>query len=1012
MAHAPRVFTIPSSQPFLETLAQAILTGRVVPGWPDADPLSLADGTIFLPNRRACRAMQDAFRTLAGPRTLVLPTILPIGDVDEDEWAFLEPSDSETTGFAALPQAPDALGRRLMLARLVKTWAASVEAMVVERPDDEPLVVSASTADALSLAADLMRLMDQAETERVPWTRLDRIVETGLDRYWSITRQFLAIVSEHWPAMLMEQGLIEPARRRDLAIAAETSRLEARQFPVIVAGSTGSIPATRDMMRMVASHAKGCVVLPGLDRDLDEAAWTAIGPDQAGHPQFGLKRLLSHIGIDRAGVDELVKPAGHGREAILSEAMRPPEATGVWVNLAPPVEETLDGLTLIQARHEREEALAVALALREALEEPLVNAALVTPDRALAQRVIAELQRWGVDVDDSGGGSLAATPAGIVARLCTDLALGPPDPATLLALIAHPAARTIADHPDQNEGLAAIELVGLRGQPAPTSLAEISRRLLSPLLPLLRPGDPRLRIEDRHREAGRQLLKAVEDAIEPVAALAARADMNLADLAQALATSLHALGVLSDTPDGGATHDLLRRMAMGGESTGLALRADEAGRALGTLLSGETLRRPGTPGARVRVLGLPEARLLRADLVVLAGLTEGVWPPAVRLDPFMNRAMRAAFGIEAPERRIGLAAHDFCQLVNAPRVVMSTAAKTGGVPSVASRWLQRLQVVLGPSYARLVTRGNTYLAIAEQLDRPAIVTPAPRPIPCPPVSSRPSRLSITEIETLLRDPYAIYARHVLRLQPLPELTRDVGAGERGTLIHDALARYARWRDDHRDHPDPADQLVAIGRELFAPFADDPAVRAIWLPRFVTLAAWFVAEDDRRRLNTRAVLTEVSLRLPITRPSGTDFLLTGRADRIDLLDDGTVEVIDYKTGRRPTDSEVRSGLSPQLTLEAAMIRAGALPTLPSGAPVSGLLYATLSGRHPPGAFEQVNLDNRPVDLLAAEHLSQLSALLADFERVSQGYPSWAIPQKEGEFGDYGHLARLGEWELGR
>ena len=332
MPSRPRVLTIPASRPHLRTLAEAILAGRVIPGWPDAaDPLSLAAGTILLPNRRACRTLRDIFAELTPAGAVLLPRITPIGDVDEEEWAFADPMPLDALGLEAIGPAMSSLDRRLTLAGLVRRWAESVDRAVMRLAGDDPLIVSTATADALALAADLMRLMDQVATERVPWSNLDGIVEAGLDEFWQITRAFLAIAREHWPAHLAELGLEEPAVRRDRLIAAETIRLAATPGPLIAAGSTGSIPATRDLLAMVARHPRGALVLPGLDTDLDEPSWRAIGGAGEGaahaHPQYGLKRLIDHVGIDRETVEVVAPPAGHGREAIVSDAMRPAATT-------------------------------------------------------------------------------------------------------------------------------------------------------------------------------------------------------------------------------------------------------------------------------------------------------------------------------------------------------------------------------------------------------------------------------------------------------------------------------------------------------------------------------------------------------------------------------------------------------------------------------------------------------------------------------------------------------------
>ena len=1016
MPARPNVLTIPASRPHLKSLAEAILDGRVIAGWPDKGaPLSLAAGTVLLPNRRACRAMHEAFLAVAGSAAMLLPRIAPIGDIDEDEWDFADPDPLETLGIEAIGPAMGALDRRLTLAGLVRAWAARVDRAVMKLSPADPLVVSASTADALALAADLMRLMDQVATERVPWSNLDRIVETGLDTFWSMTRSFLAIATEAWPAHLAANGLEEPAVRRDRLIAAETVRLAASPGPIVAAGSTGSILATRDLLKAIAHHPRGALVLPGLDQTLDAASWDAIGgadgPVAHGHPQFGLKRLIDHVGIARDAVVPLLPPDRHGRESLMSEVMRPAATTELWGESGlRATADMLDGLTVIDAANERDEALAIALTLREIAEDPKASAAVVTPDRALARRVLAELARWNVTVDDSGGQPLAGSAVATVARLAAALAFDDPAPATLLALIGHPALDHDLDPPRRAAAIAAIELRALRGLRPSGGLAGYAARLAAakPSASSVAADAPS-RVGAQALADGRALLARVIAALAPLAALAERSEAPLSDFAAAHAAALDALGLAAEAGGGEEIAALLAK-ASGGTAEGFAIAPRDYGAAFDALIATETIRLPARPGARIRVLGLPEARLLEADTVILSGLVEGSWPGEAKLDPWLNRAMRGAFGIDPPERRIGLAAHDFCQLVGNRRVVMTRAAKSGGVPTVRSRWLQRFAAVIGTeAWQTLVGRGAAVLALAQRLDQPAAIRPVGRPAPAPPLELRPARLSVTAIETWLRDPYAIYAQHVLKLRALAALDEAPGAAERGTVIHGVLAAYTREVEQGALVGDPVARLVGLGRAHFAPYWDDPSVRAVWWPRFLRIAAWFAAEDAARRADLQAVHAEIEGHAEWETPAGRRFRLTTSADRIDIRKDGMAEIVDYKTGLPPSAAQVQSGLAPQLALEAAIMKAGGFQGIPPDLPVGALVYARLGGRDPAGEFLPVRIAELSPDELVAETMARLKALVAAFENPRQGYLSWAIPQfVGGRSNDYAHLARVKEW----
>src|SRR5262245_41503669 len=475
-APAPRVFTIPASVPFVPTLVRALIEGKLVPGFPAAqDPLALARATLYLPTRRACRLARDLFLGVIDKGAAILPRIVAIGDIDEDEIVFAQiGAGALASDVLELPPALGGLKRRLLLTRLVLKWAESIT------PDEqgEASLVANNPASALALVDDLARLMDDMITRGVSWGRLDGLVPQTLDRYWQLTLKFLQIAREKWPKILAERGAIEPAARRDALIKAEAARLAAHaDGPVIAAGSTGSMPATAELIATIAQLDYGAVVLPGLDLALDAQSWDLIEGRADGaarvapaveHPQFAMQALLRRIGIVHEQVVSLGAPAAHDRERYISEALRPAAATERWRRLAAcdvplPIERALETVAVIEAANAEEEALAIAISLREALETPHKTAALITPDRALARRVLAALERWKVAVDDSGGDALAHTPAGRFARLAAEAALGGLSPVALLALVKHPLTRLDAAEGAHARAVAALEKAVLRG---------------------------------------------------------------------------------------------------------------------------------------------------------------------------------------------------------------------------------------------------------------------------------------------------------------------------------------------------------------------------------------------------------------------------------------------------------------------------------------------------------------------------------------------------------------------
>jgi ATP-dependent helicase/nuclease subunit B len=998
---SPAIFTIPASVPFLPTLIDALVGGRLVADLCAArDPLALADATLYLPTRRACRLAREVFLDAIGGEAAILPRIVAIGDVDADEVTFAEAATGELASTALdLPDALGGLERKTLLAELILKWASSPRM----RRGTEFSRVAGTPAAALALAGDLARLMDDMTTRQVPWRALDSLVPSEVDQYWQDTLDFLKIAREQWPAILAERGTIDPADRRDRLIAAERARLAGLSGPVIAAGSTGSMPATAALLEAIARLPQGAIVLPGLDTDLDAAAWDAIANAETavpGHPQFAMQALLRRIGITRDAVTELAPPAAHGRERLVSEALRPAAATDRWQerlnapDFAAHADAALAGLSVIEAANAEDEALAIAVALREAAETPGKTAALVTPDRALARRVLAALRRWAVPVDDSGGDALAETPAGIFARFTAEAALNGLAPVTLLAMLKHPLCRIDAG------AVATLERAILRGPRPQAGTAGIARALarFRDSRSALHRSDARSGISDADLDAAAVLVTQLAAALQPLESLPAR-PLPFADIAARHRDVVQRLG--SVTPELGDAFDELA------SATRLAVRPADYPELFHAAIADTIVRRPEA-NVRVRIFGPLEARLQTVDRLVLGGLIEGVWPPETRSDPWLSRPMRHQLGLDLPERRIGLSAHDFAQALGAREVVLSHAAKLAGAPTVTSRFVQRLAAAAGGDRWRAaIARGNVYLALARRLDVPAANERIARPAPRPPLEARPQQLSVTEVEHWLRDPYTIYAKHILRLAPLEQVDTAPGARDRGIVIHEAIGEFTR-RYAAALPDDPYGELVRVGGRYFAALDAYPEARALWWPRFLRIARWFVGTfEPNRRAQLAALHAEI--RGEITIPLGEQsFKLSARADRIERLEDGRYAVLDYKTGAPPTEKQVRTGLSPQLTLEAAMLRQGGFAGIPAGASVAAVSYVALRGGEPPGNDGILDFKDGTADSQADKALARLKGVAARFADAATPYLSLVHPMWKTHYGDYDHLARVKEW----
>jgi ATP-dependent helicase/nuclease subunit B len=987
LSAASNIYSIPASAPFAETLARGLVERF------GTDPFALSAATIYLPTRRAVRTLADTFARVLGGAAL-LPDIRPLGDVDEDELLFSTSADDLQL---APPIAP--LRRRLLLARLVRQW---------DLARGERLTF----AQATTLAAGLASLIDEVETQGADLGKLDGLASESLARHWSDVKGFLEIVNRNWRSVLAEENAIDPAAYRNQALRALAIRLEGARpgAPVIAAGSTGSIPATAELLKAIASLPNGMIVLPGLDRALDEDSWRELDP---GHPQYGLMQLLLFLKVERGDVANWTASKVPGREIFLSEALRPAPTTDAWrarVETADPeFAKGLDGVSLLEAAQPAEEATAIAIALRETLEQPGATAALVTPDRGLARRVAAEMGRWGIAIDDSAGRPLSHTTVGAFLCLLAEAADAQFAPVPLLALLKHPLAAMgwpVAAFRTRVRQLERLSLRGPRPDPGLQGVADAITRALS----------QQERRENRNDAAVARLVAVGEwferlaSVLAPLAAALSPSDIDISAVLEAhiavaekLAANESATGRdrLWRGSDGEAAAALVAALhAASKDEAPIEVRSYAP--LFRTLAGEKAVRLPFGNHPRLAILGPLEARLQSFDLVVLGGLNEGTWPRPAPIDPWFSRPMRAKLGLEPPERAIGLSAHDFASLACGQRVIITRSVKVDGAPTVASRWLQRIHQLANGIGITMKSAGD-YAALATRLDEPVEVKPDPPPRPAPPLEARPRSLSVTEIETWLRDPYAIYARRVLRLEPLDPLDDTIGPRERGTVIHDALEAFLRRFSDALPE-DAEHQLVEIAEEMFAAERIPKATLALWRPRFRSAARWFIGLERERRKQIARSHVEVAGAWTFSSPGG-DFRLRGRADRIDELNSGGAAIIDYKSGKPPTGPQVEKLLSPQLPLEGVMLSEGGFEGL-GKLSADELLYIQFSGGRIPGRKQEVD---DPV-ALAAKAAGLLRSRVEGFDNPDVPYLSRAMPFRADITGDFDHLARVREWSL--
>ena len=961
----PRLFALPPGVDFPRAFVAGCLDR-----WRDTAPEQVARVTIFLNSERMRRAVSDAF-SASGAR------LLPRLRLVTDPLAGL---------FMPGMQPPvTALRRKLELAQLVRPLLAGPEAL-------------APRSTAYALAESLADLLAEMTTEGVGPDALAALDVSTQSEHWARSLSFLSIIN----AYLGPDAVPDPAASIRRAVESLAARWQAQPpaDPVLVAGSTGSRGATALLMQKVAALPQGALVLPGFDRDLPLAVWNSLSDAMTSedHPQYRFREVCDALGVTPDAVKDwsAAAPPAPLRNKVISLALRPAPVTDQWLvegNQLPDLETSMANVTLIEATAPRAEALAIALMLREAAENG-TSAALITPDRMLTRQVTAALDRWGILPDDSAGRPLGLSAPGRLVQQTLGLLGQRPMFDVLLAVLKHPLCFTGGDRANH------LRL---------TRDLELSLRRHGPVFP---DGAGILAWAGARKDADVALpwAQALAGILDHGAAVGT---MPLAGLVATHRSLVDAVARGEATVGTGRLWDLAAGQAVKAAIDALADEADAGGTMtvaeytdlFRTYFSTGEVREPVLAHPDIRILGTIEARVLGAELVILGGLNEGIWPDMPAPDPWLNRQMRQKAGLLLPERRIGLAAHDFQLAVAAPRVVLSRATRDAEAETVASRWVNRLLNLMaglpdrhGPeALMEMRKRGHVWTDRAAALERPlADVAPAHRPSPRPPVEHRPRKLSLTRIERLIRNPYEIYARDILRLKPLDPLRPDPDPRLRGTVLHKILEEFVRAR--------PAGEAMDAARARFLTLTADtlaasvawPSARVLWRARMegaVEAFLKFNAEDAGIPL---AVETDGDLVLPVG-----GFRLIGRPDRIDILASGKALLIDYKTGTPPSAEQQRI-YAKQLLLAAVMAEDGGFAAL-GPIEVEKIVYLGLKEGLP-------RVETRITPELLAEVRTGLYHLIAAYARPQQGYTARRAMFKTTDISDYDALSRFGEWDI--
>lgn len=980
--HEPSVYSIAAHRGF----ADALVAG-LVPRYADPET-GLARLTLLLPSTRAMRTVQEAFIRqfgAAGGAGMLMPRMVTVGDLDLDEalGSLLDP-----LGASDLPPACDPTYRWLRLAGLLQ----------------DHLGDKAPKGSALfRLAADTARTMDRLLAEEIPPEELlsDRVLdlfEQDLSEHWRRNLHTFAIIQQLWLAELAARGEVDAAQRRNLLFRRAAARWEAEPpaTPIVAAGVTSAAPALAKLLRVVAHLPHGAVILPDLDLSLDKAIWDELGfagapaepddpkfgcDDAVTHPQYHLKLLLNRMAIAR----EEVRPwhrrglaaANPDRSHAISSLFLPPEASKSWVGLEAD-RRRLAGVRLIETPNSELEAQAIALLVREALEIPERRVAVVTPDRLLARRVSSHLRRWNVMADDTAGRPLSQTSAGRLLLLLAEIAGEGAAPVPLVAALSHPLVKVNEGRGDWLAAVRKFELAlrGPRKEPGLAALRQVAADAEVPewwsgvetiLAPLAEPGDGLLaEWLDRLSQAGEALCGE---------ALWAREDGR-------------ALGRFVEE---------LREQA---ELVGTHIAAADLHALLRDAMEQVAVRPPYGGHPRVAIYGLLEARMVRAELVICAGLNEGTWPGRPATDPLLAPAVLRALGVPGADFRIGLAAHDLAAMLGAPEVVLSRAQRDDSGPAIPSRFLLRVRALLGEDLLERHT-DTALVELARALDHAVPAEKYVRPEPRPSAEQRLVDVSVTALDRLRSDPYQFYASSILRLSELESLDAEPTPAWQGQLAHAILEK---WHDGKGTLAELA------ARELEAMNAH-PLTRALWRPRLLRALEWVeqtIATAPDRTPFKWEQWGEMKVR---------GVRVFGRIDRLDRSQDGCFVVIDYKTGKPPSRKQVEQGFALQLGTLGLIVEAGGFKGVNGKA--TGFEYWSLGksdksltgfGYHDTPLLVGTNKTGIPPEQFLPKAQEYLDDALDKWILGSEPFTARLNPDAKG-YATYDQLMRLDEW-MGR
>ncbi|MFV0625898.1 MAG: double-strand break repair protein AddB [Alphaproteobacteria bacterium] len=956
-----KIFNIPASCSFVDSLAVLLMKQY------ENNLLGLVDVLILMPNRRACMALKEAFVRVRGLQPTMLPKILPIGDVEEEELQIVG-FDVSSELEKVLP-AIDSFERNLLFTKYIleKSISFGVERL--------------SSNQAYYLAQELSKMIDATNYEGLSFDNLKNLVPEEYALHWLDTLNFLEIITHDWPKVLSEKGLVDASFRYNQLVNVqrevwEKSKTEQR---IIIAGTTANFPVTQKLVKTVLELPNGALYLNGLDKFLDEESWENL--DET-HPEKEVKTLLEFLNVNRFDVRDIIKPQNIEREILISEVMRPARTTDKWREIGAKKLSHLawQGLKEIECQDSRVEASSIALIMREVLETPEKTAALVTTDRNLARRVANELEKWEIKVDDSAGKPLHLTPIGVFLRQLIKVCLTTSKKVDLLGFLKNPFVS-----------------LGRESSKIRKLVREYEQKVLRAHQP-------------KSDEEIENLLILIEEKLHKLKTFLSQKEVDLKELvkvhietAVSVASTLEKGGdqILWRGDDGSTAAkfiaNLYEKVNVLGE-----ISSDEYFDLFDALMSGVTVRTSYGTHPRLKILGPIEARFNTFDVIIIGGANEGIWPKLSASDPWMSRPMKKDFGFTLPEKQIGILAKDLSGLLAGEEVYLTRADRVDGTPMIKSRWMLRLETVIAALGLKPedVLEENIYSYWVKKFDDLEQTVKISAPEPRPPLKYRPRELSMSAIESLMKDPYIVFARYILKLYPLNELDIDLTAADYGNIIHGILDVFNKKFPT--TYPKNAkEELLLIGETFFAENEIALETKAFWWPKFEKTVEWLVDTETNYRRDISRVYSEIKGSVDFETPAGK-FVITAKADRVDVTNSGKINIIDYKTGQAKSKRELWAGYAPQLPIEALIAQDGGFEGV-GASTIEKLIYWRL-------ANEELVFDEDMKSLLE-KNKNNIHELISAFDFENTPYMAKPHHKFSTQNMDYEHLARTKEWSVG-